>query len=97
MKATKHLWLRLARAARQAPREEFRNPPFGFESRVIADWHTGRAFAEPLDWRLSLRGAFVCAGLLVLLSLAANYRAMTGSDPDDLTLANTVIARSLLP
>src|SRR6266487_5193831 len=97
MKTTKQLWLRLARAARQAPREEFRCPPFGFESRVIADWHASRALAEPLDWRLLLRRAFVCAALLVLLSLAANYRAMKGSDPDDLTLANTVIARSLLP
>ena len=97
MNTNPDLWERLTRAARQAPREEFHASPFGFEARVLAYWRAGNVAADPLSWRLLMQAAAWCAALLVLLSLAASYRAWQERDNSALNIANTVIARSFLP
>ena len=87
---------RLARTARLASVETETAPPYGFETRVLAGWRSQRA-PEAMPWGVLLRGAALCAGLLVLVSVVVSYRATSQSNTDELTLAQTVLARSYLP
>ena len=87
---------RLFRAARRAPASGS-EPPFGFETRVLAGW---RNFAPEDDslWVLTvLKRAFVAACLVALLSLALSYRSLHEPAQNELTLADSVIKMTLLP
>jgi hypothetical protein len=71
MKLFDRKWQIGAARARQAPALPLREIPFGFATRVVAEWQ-GRTQAVSPDavWeRLSLR-ALVCASVLLLISLA---------------------------
>ncbi|HUJ44146.1 MAG TPA: hypothetical protein VLW52_11110 [Opitutaceae bacterium] len=84
-------WQRLVAAARQAPAAEDVAAPYGFATRIAA-----RALGEPerpallaVFGRLSIRALWV-AGLLMLVSMAANYLAFAGNDDDDQSLIDPV-------
>jgi hypothetical protein len=50
--------------------------PFGFDVRVSARWSAGRAKAESGLWTVWPRRALAFAVLIVLVTLAANYRSL---------------------
>ncbi len=95
MKKLNHPWDRLLRAARQAPAEHLEAVPFGFTTRVIADWRAPLPADEPLPWQPLLQGALICSSLIMLLTLAANYRALKAEGPNELAIADSVIQLSL--
>jgi len=90
-------WKRLARAARQAPAESPTEMPFGFDTRVIADWRAQRGDSELLPWAFLLRGALVCSALIMVLSLAMNYQTLNERDPGSVAIADSAIRMSMLP
>ena len=71
--------------------------PFGFDTRVVADSRRRRETEETLPWALLLRGALVCAGLILLLSVAANYQTLKEREPGSVAIADSAMRLSMLP
>ena len=90
-------WKRLAGTARRAAVEPAPEMPFGFDTRVIAGWQAHREGEEALPWARLLRGALVCASLIMLLSLAMNFRSLKDGDPGPVAIADLAIRMSLYP
>ena len=90
-------WKRLAGTARRVPVEPAREMPFGFDTRVIADCRAQREGDETVPWARLLRGALVCASLIMLLSLVMNFHSMTEGDPGPVAIADSAIRMSLYP
>jgi hypothetical protein len=90
-------WKRLAGTARRAPVEPAPEMPFGFDNRVLADWQSQREGEEAVPWARLLRGALVCASLIMLLSLAMNFQSMKEGDPGPVAIADSAIRMSLYP
>ena len=89
-------WKRLSETVR-APVEPVPEMPFGFDNRVIADWQAQREGEEAVPWARLLRGALVCASLIMLLSLAMNFQSMKEGDPGPVAIADSAIRMSLYP
>ncbi|HEX4644477.1 MAG TPA: hypothetical protein VH598_02600 [Verrucomicrobiae bacterium] len=86
---------RLFKAAAQTERSGLESAPFVIETRVIAGWRAGLA-AEGRDLLLAwCRRATVCACLLMLLSLAWNYRQTTTGQNDELAQADSAMRMAL--
>ena len=90
-------WNRLAEAARRAQTPAPAEMPFGFDTRVVAEWRSRREEEEFLPWTRLLRGALVCAGLILLLSLALNYQTFREREPGSVAIADSVLRMSMLP
>jgi hypothetical protein len=95
-KSRKHLE-RLFEAAAAAPRELLSEAPFSLETRVLAGWRSSPD-EDDLDSLLALlRRGFMCACLLLLLSVAANYQSFWEAGPNELSTTDSAIKLSLLP
>ena len=90
-------WKRLAGMARRAPEEPVPGMPFGFDTRVIAAWHSQRGGEEAVPWARLLQGGLVCASLIMLLSLAMNYQSVKEGEPGPVAIADSAIRMSLYP
>ena len=90
-------WKRLAGTARRVPVEPAPGVPFGFDTRVIADWQAQREGEEAVPWARLLRGALVCASLIMLLSLAMSFQSLRESEPGPVAIADSAIRMSLYP
>jgi hypothetical protein len=90
-------WKRLVEAARQALAAPPAQMPFGFDTRVLADWTALSDADEPLPWTRLLRGALVCASLILLLSLAVNYQKLNEREPSSVAMADSALRMSMLP
>lgn len=90
-------WTPLTAAARRAAAEPLAEMPFGFDTRVVADSRGRREREETLPWALLLRGALACAGLILLLSVAANYQTLKEREPGSVAIADSAIRMSMLP
>ena len=90
-------WNRLAEASRRAPAPLPAEMPFGFDSRVLAERRPRREGDELLPWTRLLRGALVCAGLILLLSVAMNYQTFRERQPGSVAIADSVLRMSMLP
>ena len=86
---------KLFKAAAQAPVEAPAEMRPGFDTRVLAVRRIESE--EVLPWNTMLRGALVCSTLIMLLSLAANFRLFQTESPDEMTLADAVIQTSINP
>jgi hypothetical protein len=66
---------RLLRSASNAPEEAPSEAPFGFETRVVASWRSGKNGADDVaDLSRFLRRAGVIAAAVVIVAGAATYR-----------------------
>ena len=90
-------WKRLAETARRAPVEPAAEMPFDFDTVVIAGRQGRREAEEAVPWARLLRGALVCASLIMLLSLVMNFHSMTEGDPGPVAIADSAIRMSLYP
>lgn len=90
-------WARLAGIARRAPAEPPAEMPFGFDTRVMARWRAGSAGPEALPGARLLQGALVCAGLILLLSVAINYDTLREREPGSVAIADSILRVSMLP
>ena len=90
-------WDRLSAAARRAPEPPAADMPFGFDSRVVAEWRSSGGAEEWLPWARLLRGALVCASLIMLLSVAMNFHTLKERKPGSVAIADSVLRMSMLP
>jgi hypothetical protein len=90
-------WEHLARVARRVPLEPPPEMPFGFDTRALADRRARRESEEAVPWAWLLRGALVCASLIMLLSVAMNYRTLQERDLGPLAIADSAIRMTLYP
>ena len=90
-------WIHLAGTARRVPVEPAPQMPFGFDTRVIADWQTRREGEEAVPWAWLLRGALVCASVIMLLSLAMNFQSWKDGDPGPAAIADSAFRMSMYP
>ena len=91
-------WIRLLEAARRAPVEAPAEMPPGFDSRAMFAW---RRRSDPeeeyLRWAHLLRGALVCASLILLLSLAVKYPAFSEREISSVAIANSALQLTSSP
>jgi ABC-type Na+ efflux pump permease subunit len=91
MKDFEPKWQQLVAAARRAPVDDDLAAPYGFATRVAA-----RAFSQKPPFallavfgRFSVRALWM-AGVLMLVSMAANYIAFASSEEDEQNLVDPV-------
>lgn len=90
---------RLLRAAAHAPVPPSSEMPFGFETRVIAQWLTQPA----PDWRFEdttlalIRRSLAFACVVALGSLALSYHTLTSSPSAELAVANSALEVNFAP
>ena len=85
---------RLFRAAARAPQSPIGPPTFGWESRLIAGWHSLAAEDDYALWASLFRRAITFAGLVLALSATWNYLE-NKSAADTVTLANYAMTLQL--
>jgi hypothetical protein len=90
-------WKRLAEAARRMPAEPPAEMPFGFDTRLMARWRARRAGDEAPPWAALLRGALICAGVILLLSVAVNYQTLKEREPGSVAIADSALRLSMVP
>jgi anti-sigma-K factor RskA len=90
-------WKRLAAMARQAPAAPPAEMPFGFDTRVIANWRAQADDGDSSLWVPLLRGALVCSVLIVALTVAVNYQTLKEREPTSLAIADSAIQLTMLP
>jgi hypothetical protein len=73
MKANEQSFQRLIEAAAKAPPEPIGAPPFGLETRVLANWRAARAEEEPAFLFVFLRRAMFAASFVLVLSAAWSF------------------------
>ncbi len=77
MKENPNAWENLARLARQAPEPAPAETPFGFATRVVANWPSVSTSELSAVWEfLSLR-SLVLAALITVVTLGTNYDLMS--------------------
>jgi len=84
-----------ARSAEPAPVEEM--PPY-LASRVIAHWRAGALKDDP--WQmlvLVFRRALLCAGVVMLFTLAWSYDALDATADSDEAYANYQLRADVMP
>jgi hypothetical protein len=86
---------RLFHAAAQAPAAATEEAPARLVARVMASRR--QETGDVLPCKTMLRGALMCSALIMLFSLAANYRVFQTEALDELTLADAVIRTSINP
>ncbi len=91
-----HQLRRLLKAAAAAPRVSGA-VPFALETRVLAHWRSSPA-EEAAEIPAGLfRWAVMAAGLVMLVSIALNYRAIETDPPSELAIADYAITMNLTP
>ena len=88
----------LLKSAARAPRQPVGEAPFGLESQVLAQWRRPGATGDLAHLLMPLlRRAVFCACLLMLLSIAFSYRAITGGENEEVIIANSTVDLTLVP
>jgi hypothetical protein len=89
----------LLNSAARAPRNLPRETPFRVEAKVLAQWRSRPGGAGEVAHFLLplLRRAALCACLLMLVSIAFSYRAITNGENDEAAIANSAVDLTLLP
>jgi hypothetical protein len=86
---------RLLRSAAQAPDEAPTEPPFGFETRVVALWRSSKTKANGLG--MLFRGIMVSSALIMIVSAAATFREyQEGVEAGDVSTNEFAIADSAI-
>ncbi|MEW6158340.1 MAG: hypothetical protein AB1813_12970 [Verrucomicrobiota bacterium] len=96
MKDPATIWTWLTRAAHHAPAptSKIETLPFGFETRVIAEWKS-RSADELIGWDSLVRGAVLCSSLILLLCMAATYWSANREQSAEADLTETIIEMTL--
>jgi hypothetical protein len=98
MKANERSLQRLLDAAAKAPTEGIGAPPFGLETRVLANWRAAREDEEPAFLFLFLRRAMIAASFILLLSAAWSFtRPSIGPAGEEAAQLDYQIQMSLNP
>jgi hypothetical protein len=98
MKTTNQTLQRLLRAAAKAPAEPAAAPPFGLETRVLAQWRAAGMDDESVSLLAFLRHAMFSAALVLVLSAAWSLtRSGPGSTGDEAAFLDYEIQMSLNP
>jgi len=90
-------WQQLVVTAKRAPRQPDNSMPFGFDTRVLAEWKSSLVRSEGVPWTAFLRGALVCSTVIMLLSLVVNYETARESEPTAVAIADSALRISLSP
>lgn len=86
---------RLLRSAAQAPDEAPAEPPFGFETRVVALWRSSKPRANGIG--ALFRGIVVSSALIIIVSAAAMFREyQQGIEAGDVSTNEFAIADSAI-
>jgi hypothetical protein len=86
---------RLLRSAAQAPDEIPAEPPFGFETRVVALWRSGKQRAN--GFGALFRGIVVSSAVIMIVSAAATFREyQRGMEAGDVSTNEFAIADSAI-
>jgi hypothetical protein len=86
---------RLLRSAAQAPDEASTEPPFGFETRVVALWRSSKPKANGIG--ALFRGIVVSSALIIIVSAAAMFREyQQGIEAGDVSTNEFAIADSAI-
>lgn len=91
---------RLFKAASQAPKPGAEEPPFGLETRVMAEWRASLR-SENGDFFVAwFRKAAIGACLLAVVSLAWNFHDLTSGEKgisDELAIADSSMQQGMYP
>ena len=92
-----HQLRRLLKAAASPPPRVSGAVPFALETRVLGQWRSSPA-AGPSEFPAGLfRWGVTAAGLVMLVSIALNYRAIETEPPGELAIADYAITMNLTP
>jgi hypothetical protein len=98
MKPIDHKLDRLLTAAAQAPQRPLDGPPFGLETRVMAQWRAARGEDESAFLFAFFQRAVVAAGVALLLSAAWSLTRPSGdATADEVVVSNYELQAGLNP
>ncbi len=92
-----HQLQRLLKAAAAAPRRAPGAAPFALETRVLGRWRAASAEEAAGIPAGIFRWAVLAAGLVMLVSIALNYRVIATEPANELAIADYAIAMNLTP
>ena len=82
---------RLLKGAAQQSGSVPTQPPFGFETRVLAHWKSHRQTEEMAFLLPILRRGLLAAGMILLLSAVISYSNLNRAGDDELVLVNSTL------
>jgi hypothetical protein len=88
---------RLCRAAAHAPRDLPAEAPFPLEARILAQWRAGASETPALLCWPVVRGAFVCACAIVVISTVLSLRSLTDAPSNEMVIVDSMIQLTLMP
>ena len=95
MSANKNDIERLLRSAAQAPGDPPAEPPFGFETRVVALWRSSKPKANGIGGLF--RGIVLSSAIIMIVSAAATFREyQRGMEAGDVSTNEFAIADSAI-
>ncbi len=92
-----HQLRRLLKAAAAAPPRVSGAVPFALETRVLGHWRSSPAEGAADIPAGLFRWAVMAAGLVMLVSIALNFRALETDPPNELAVADYAITMNLMP
>jgi len=90
-------WTKLSLAARHAPPQAPREPPFGFATRIAARWASGEVLMSPAPWEKLAFRSLAFAALLMIVSVSVNYDLLDANWLHELPPADPVFGNLLEP
>ncbi len=85
MKPESDPWSRLARTARQSPEPAAAEAPFGFATRVVAQWQTAPAPSLASVWETLSKRILAVSCALMVITVVASYGLIQESVADTWT------------
>ena len=90
-------WENLARLARQAPEPTPTEMPFGFATRVMANWPSATVVELSAVWELLSVRSLVLAALIMAVTLGVNYDLMSHDWTQEVAVADATFEPLLEP
>ncbi|HSH96194.1 MAG TPA: hypothetical protein VK968_18760 [Roseimicrobium sp.] len=91
MNSNNDQWQRLAAAARQTPQPEASGAPFGFATRVVAQWQSGRPVSSTELWEQLTRRVLALSFAVMIIAGGTGYAMLPAHSSDPVAITQNAL------